>query len=35
MINNDDRNLNEPLVKFNMDLSQLKDYLDNMITAIN
>jgi hypothetical protein len=35
MIKDDDQNLNEPLVKFNMDLTQLKDYLDNIITAIN
>ncbi len=27
--------LNEPLVRFNMDLSTLKDYLDNMIQVIN
>ncbi len=27
--------LNAPLVQFNMDLSTLKDYLDNMIQVIN
>ena len=27
--------MSEPLVKFNMDLSSLKDYLDNIITVIN
>lgn len=26
---------NAPLVQFNMDLSTLKDYLDNMIQVIN
>ena len=27
--------LSQPLVQFNMDLSTLKDYLDNMIQVIN
>ena len=27
--------LNAPLVQFNMDLTSLKDYLDNMIQVIN
>lgn len=29
------KNEREPLVRFNMDLSHLKDYLDNIIKVVN
>ena len=30
-----ERILSEPLVRFNMDITQLKDYLDNIIQVVN